>query len=289
MKLVYNESGKNRKKMVDIIAEAIGQEGVYAKAPTYNYNIGEFTVDKDGTLIFDSATIDEEQVRVVIDTLKENGFTYDDSANIIIGYPAANFTDESFANLQKLVASKASLIRQALGLPENHELPIERNDVEVNFDWFKSGLSSDEVKAYAQFVTALCKTAIAKKRVTATAEEHYSNPKFSFRVFLISLNMKGADFALARKLLLQNLSGDSGQRFSNPEDRTSRQRGERVHKEVVSVRFTPEILEQLAELASQSHMSRNQLIESVVCEYAQGVYANEPPLEDSEDDSETES
>jgi predicted transcriptional regulator len=44
-----------------------------------------------------------------------------------------------------------------------------------------------------------------------------------------------------------------------------------VQKEVVSVRFTPEMLEKLAEVASQSNMSRNQVIESVVCEYVQNM------------------
>ena len=78
------------------------------------------------------------------------------------------------------------------------------------------------------------------------------------------------------------MEGDSGQRFSTPEDRTPRQQGERVHKEVVSVRFTPEILAKLAELASQSNMSRNQLIESVVCEYMQTETAETEQAEDSE-------
>jgi hypothetical protein len=39
---------------------------------------------------------------------------------------------------------------------------------------------------------------------------------------------------------------------------------ERVHKNVVSVRFTSEMLDKIAELARQSNMSRNMLIKSVV-------------------------
>ena len=109
------------------------------------------------------------------------------------------------------------------------------------------------------------------------------------RVWLISLGMKGSEYALARKLLLGNLEGDSGFRYGKPDDGTPRQRRDGVQREVVSVRFTPDMLEKLAELASQSGMSRNQLIESVVCEYVQGVYANEHPSEDEGDSPESES
>jgi len=59
-----------------------------------------------------------------------------------------------------------------------------------------------------------------------------------------------------------------------------------VQKEVVSVRFTAEILEKLAELASQSNMSRNQLIESVVCEYVQTELPDTDSPETQESDSE---
>jgi hypothetical protein len=63
--------------------------------------------------------------------------------------------------------------------------------------------------------------------------------------------------------LMNNLSGNSSWRYS---DSVSKPRRERVHKDVVSVRFTPEMLGKIAELARQSAMSRNAFIESVVAE-----------------------
>ena len=90
------------------------------------------------------------------------------------------------------------------------------------------------------------------------------------RVWLIGLNMKGAEFAHIRKLLMKNLDGNSGHRYGETERKP---RGERVHKDVVSVRFTPEMLDKIAELAKQSNMSRNAFIESVVAEYVQSETA----------------
>jgi len=90
------------------------------------------------------------------------------------------------------------------------------------------------------------------------------------RVFCIGLGLVGKEYALCRKLLMNNLEGNSSWRHSEPKPRK-----ERVYKEIVSVRFTPDTLAKLAELASQSNMSRNAFIESVVCEYVQGETATE--------------
>jgi hypothetical protein len=84
--------------------------------------------------------------------------------------------------------------------------------------------------------------------------------------------MKGAEFANARKLLMKNLDRNSSWRYSNSE---SKPRRERVHKDIVLVRFTPEMLDKIAEIASQGNMSRNAFIESVVAEYVQSETAAE--------------
>ena len=269
MKINYNVQGKERKALVNIIAEAINEEAVYEKAPTYNYTIGDFTVTRDGELEFDSATTDDEQVRTVLELLKENGFDCDDSENIAISFPLEGFTDEALGNLKKLIDSKATLIKKALGV---EDLPIEIGEDEISFDWFSGENSHETVHAYSQFICQLCKTAKDKKRVTAKAQDEFENEKFAMRVWLIGLGMVGAEFATARKLLMQNLDGNSSWRYGNENGGLSPRR-ERVHREVVSVRFTPETLEQLAELASQCNMSRNQLIESVVCEYVQAEFS----------------
>jgi len=268
MKINYNVQGKQRKELVNIIANAISTEAVYEKAPTYNFTIGAFTVTKDGVLEFDS-THDEEQIRTVMNALKSGGFTYEDSDSLSFGYPREGFTDDMLDNLCKMILTKESLIKKALGVDG---LPLEIGETELTFTWFRTGLSREETYALSQFICQLCKTAKAKTRVTAKAQESFDNEKFAMRVWLISLGMKGEEFKLARKMLLENLDGNSGFRYGKPEDGTTRQRRDGVQREVVSVRFTPETLEKLAELASQSHMSRNQLIESVICEYVQGEF-----------------
>jgi predicted HicB family RNase H-like nuclease len=186
---------------------------------------------------------------------------------LTISFPLENFTSEAIEKLKLMVAAKESLIKKAL---EVNELPIEQTESELQFSWFKVDTPAEDITAYSQFITQLCETAKLKKRVTARPQEAFENEKFAMRVWLIGLNMKGAEFTHIRKLLMKNLDGNSGHRYDESERKP---REERVHKDVVSVRFTPEMLNKIAELARQSNMSRNAFIESVVAEYVQSETA----------------
>ena len=42
------------------------------------------------------------------------------------------------------------------------------------------------------------------------------NDRFAMRIFMVRLGMKGAAFALARKLMMKHLTGNSGWRYGAP-------------------------------------------------------------------------
>ena len=128
------------------------------------------------------------------------------SGILTIELPMDGFMPEKLDNLRKLVESKASLIKKALG---TDELPIIiTENGTIGFPWFSPDLDSESITAYSQFLVALCETAKAKTRVTA--QEHaFVNEKFSMRVFGIGLGLIGPEYRLIRKLLSQNLSGNS--------------------------------------------------------------------------------
>jgi nickel-dependent lactate racemase len=91
MKIAFNQQGKARKQMITIISEVLGEKYIYAKTPTYEYRVANFALDKNGTLIFDSATVEEEHLRQVLDALKAEGFEHQDSDALSIGYPLEGF------------------------------------------------------------------------------------------------------------------------------------------------------------------------------------------------------
>jgi len=67
MEVAYNVTGDRRKELVTAISKYILWEPIYKKAPTYAYEVGKFTVDRNGTLT-------GERNQDLIDELAAQGF-----------------------------------------------------------------------------------------------------------------------------------------------------------------------------------------------------------------------
>ena len=217
MEIKYNVTGLERKELVNAISGIVGWEAVYKKAPTFAYVVNNYTIDKHGTLICDERT-DQGDVHRLLSELTAQGFIFEDITNddvsveavtatipdrLSIEMPLEGFTEKALDNLEKLVASKAMLIRKSLS---TDSLEIVRKDDRLCFPWFTFDSSADTVGAYSQFVTALCEMAKTQKRVIAT-EKPADSEKFAFRCFLLRLGFIGSEYAAARKILLANLPG----------------------------------------------------------------------------------
>jgi len=129
--------------------------------------------------------------------------------------PLEGHTEETIVNLEKLIASKAGLIKKALGV---EILTVEKDEHRLRFPWFSLGLEPEVFSAYAWFISALCTMAKEQKRITAK-EKPVENEKFCFRVFLIRLGFVGDQYKTARKILLRNLTGNSAFKDGQPPKR----------------------------------------------------------------------
>ena len=95
----------------------------------------------------------------------------------------------------------------------------------------KAGTGVDgEAAAYAQFITALCQMASEQTRILDKPYDS-DNDRFAMRIFMVRLGMKGAAFALARKLMMKHLTGNSGWRYGAP----PKGKAETAEKEEVNV------------------------------------------------------
>lgn len=65
MEISYNVTGAKRKELVNVISKATGMKAVYKFMPTCNFEIGSFTVNKEGTLLIDAHADNEEVARVL--------------------------------------------------------------------------------------------------------------------------------------------------------------------------------------------------------------------------------
>lgn len=79
MEVKFNVTGERRKEMVGVISGIVGMRPVYMKMPTCNYMIDNFTVTKDGTLVFDDRR-DSEMVEKVLEGLEQAGFEFNQPA-----------------------------------------------------------------------------------------------------------------------------------------------------------------------------------------------------------------
>ena len=203
----FNLQPKQRPKLADEIAASLHTLPCYQKVPSLSYKIGDCTLERDGTLRIPD-TVDSETVDRLLNHLQEKGFTGEIEQTediLIITVPKNTFTEQAFANLQKMVDNKKALFSRAF-VKENLTLNID--DDNVSFDWFQFTANPDEVSAYTEFVSRLCDLARKVKRVIPTATEN-DNDKYAFRCFLLRLGFIGDEYKKARKVLLKNLTGNS--------------------------------------------------------------------------------
>ena len=69
----YNVTGERRKEMVEAISGIVGMKAVYMRMPTCAYAISNFTVSKEGTLVWDERS-SGELVERVLAGLAQAGF-----------------------------------------------------------------------------------------------------------------------------------------------------------------------------------------------------------------------
>jgi len=236
MQIKYNVTGERRKAMVAVMRDVLQDTTRYLGAPSFAFQVGAYTVDKNGTVICPDGT-DEAQIDMLIRELAHDGFTGErvgekvkpaepktvvadqlkketprivDPDRLAVELPKDGMTPTAIDNLRRLVASKATLLKKALG---TDSLPITEHTDRIEFGWFQPTNDQAELATYYQLIQGLCELARTQKRVSAT-EQDVENEKYAFRCFLLRLGFIGAKYKDSRKILLKNLSGNAAFRDS---------------------------------------------------------------------------
>jgi hypothetical protein len=222
MKINYNVTGNERKKLVKLISEITEVPSKYLGVPSCAYQVGPYHIGKDGELTFDNE-LDQDDIKSLMKKLQDAGFeaevdepaeTEPEETGLIVQIPKDSLSDEDLEKLAKLLDAKGNLIKKALDVDA---LPIEADEERISFPWFSKLPNPDEIKAYSQFITKLCEMAKTQKRITVK-EKEVDNEKYAFRCFLLRLGFIGEEFKTHRKILLQNLSGSSAFKGGAPSE-----------------------------------------------------------------------
>ena len=242
--LNFNVAGDERKKLVKAVGAYKQVTPEYLGVPSFAFRIDEMIIDKDGILIIEGGMEPEKlqeflkyleekgfhtTVAATEDTATEDTPTEDTRTEettefaeyeleplepedtpteeptlLTVEVPRDGFTEESIINLQKIIDSKASLLRKALG---TDDLSVQISEDRIAFSWFHIEDPAN-TSAYAHLVSALCQMAQKAKRVTAK-EKPVESEKYAMRIWLQRLGFGGSEFKEERAILLKNLSGTS--------------------------------------------------------------------------------
>lgn len=216
----FNASGDAKKKLVKLISSHLGIESKYLGVPSCAYSIGNYTVNKDGSLSWDE---DDEKTPGLLEAIKAESFTASEDEEVeeeevlveeemeeaevnrlCISFPKSMYDERTLENLKNLVEGKGTLMEKAF---KAESLEIVVDDEKVSFPWFEL-IDSDHFNAYTQFISAITKMAREQKRILAK-EREVENEKYAFRCFLLRLGFIGDDYKLTRKILLENLEGSA--------------------------------------------------------------------------------
>lgn len=244
MEVKYNVCGPRRKEMVQAVSEALGGwSKQYLGVPSCSYQVGDFEITRNGTLVFADRT-DAGMVEQVLEALAQAGFECEEAGKpaepeapgeaeqpdetaaagsgteaedmsdaatldgLTIILPRESFSAAALDNLDRLLESKGSLIRKAFGI---EEAVYTLTDDHLTFAWLTGDITPEKAKACQDFIDRLCEMARRQKRVTAKSRA-VANEKYAFRCFLLRLGLIGAEYKTTRKILLRNLSGSAAWR-----------------------------------------------------------------------------
>lgn len=222
----------DRKEKVKILGKHLGIKPKYLGVPSFAYEIGDFTVTRDGTIINKAG--DEMKLDEILNSSEETTETEFDS--IEISFPMEGHDERTIKNLLNMIYSKQSLIKKVFDCSENiveKELideistleslseilttinkenckGIDFNDEKITFNFING-----DIQTSSEFLSLLIKKA-KELQYTSSKPIETDNDKYTFRTWLIRLGMIGPEYKAHRKTLLSSLTGSSAFRNGLP-------------------------------------------------------------------------
>lgn len=222
----------DRKEKVKILGKHLGVKPKYLGVPSFAYEVGDFTITRDGTIINKAG--DEMKLDEILNSSEETIETEFDS--IEISFPMEGHDERTIKNLLNMIYSKQSLIKKVFDCSENiveKELideistleslseilttinkenckGIDFNDEKLTFNFIKG-----DIQTSSEFLSLLIKKA-KELQYTSSKPNETDNDKYTFRTWLIRLGMIGPEYKAHRKTLLSSLTGSSAFRNGLP-------------------------------------------------------------------------
>lgn len=230
----------DRKEVVRTLSEHLDTKPKYLGAPSFAYQVGEFTVDREGKII--SKAGEEVELEDILNT--------DETTTIEIAFPLEDHSGRTLRNLVNMIYSRQVLIKKAFEIEENiieedFVRFLNLSDIEtleefsnilegigmnkcrgilfdfeegrITFNFAMEEVDSEKIKAFTEFLALLNKKS-KELKYTSSKLIDTDNEKYAFRTWLMRLGMIGDEYKTTRKVLLQSLSGNGAFRKPGEKD-----------------------------------------------------------------------
>lgn len=230
----------NRKALAKAISKYTGEQVKYMGLPSFAYQTGSYTIDRDGVIISEDNNDCEKLKQYLI----QLGYLEPELETFEISVPIHDMNGIALRNLVYMLHSKQYLLNKAVGRvnfsisetliqvlktdpPSDKEafLALYRADSGeskgVVFDDEKATFTftlsdnPDKNRAYAEVAAFMAARAKGTSRVSYI-EQKPENEKYYFRIWLLRLGFTGNGGKASRKALLGNLKGHTA--FRTPAD-----------------------------------------------------------------------
>ena len=245
MEIITN--AENRKSLVKTLSEHFGERAVYLGPPSFAYQIGSITVDRESKVIFEDDSMEDEVRRVLFQndvtvTEETQEMPQEESGSEAeIKIPIGEVTPQGIINLINMMHSKQYLINRAVGracilvtdtltnalaektfedagsaadfiTEQGGCTGVTFKDGNITFTGFPQ---TENMMEYCRLASAMVKKASEQKRVNPkqTIEE---NEKYYMRAWLVSIGFGGREGKEIRSFFLKGLKGHTA--FRTPED-----------------------------------------------------------------------
>ena len=219
----------DRKEIVRVLGEHIGIKPKYLGVPSFAYQVGEYTVDREGRIR--NKVGDEAELEDILNSEKK-------TTDLMIALPMEGHNGKTLRNLVNMIYSRQVMIKKVFEIEENivegyFITAINHMDVQttsqfiyilkergvencsginfeedkITFNITKQEIEPEEIKAFADFLSLLNKKA-KELKYASDKQVNTDNEKYAFRTWLMRLGMIGDEYKATRKVLLQNLSGN---------------------------------------------------------------------------------
>lgn len=216
--LHFCKQKKGRTRLAALIAAHLDATVEYLGTPSFAYQIGDATLDRDWVLHLPGTA----HATSLLEAAQQAGFSIEDTEpacesgveegeaqelGLTLVFPTTDWDDTVRSKLEASLRAKGALIAKALEIPAT-PIHLDEKAGTAEFPWFPVVPDLEVVEAASVLIARIIAHAQTATRISSTPPPP-GNDKYAMRCWLLRLGMIGDGYKPTRRVLLRNLDGNA--------------------------------------------------------------------------------